>query len=499
MTSLSSRFSLPQLLTLLLITLLVTAGYVVAQHGIDIIFAAFALASLCLLLLARMNLRANRALENRVTALCDNIAKGELEGRITAIPPKLALTKTAHSLNDALDQVEIFMREETTQIRYAAQNRFYRPPLKAGMHGWFRHALDLLEQSLESVEKTYWQQHKEKMQSEISETKASKLLENLQGIQQDLMHITEEMHDVEKQSGTAAANALDSKLSVQNVMHNTTQAVEKIAELRGSSIALEVSTTEIAQIVGLITAIAEQTNLLALNAAIEAARAGDHGRGFAVVADEVRSLSVNTKSATAKISTLIKQLLTASKTIARESAEIETLSQDSHRLVSEFERSFSSFSDVAQHTYEWVSHSSMVSYISLAKVDHLLYLQQAYRALERGASSPEAKAAMIDEHDSRFGQWLQQDDAGGLYRHLPAYQEIAAPHNQVHSNVHSAIHSAAGDWHHDTRLQHEILDCMHKAEESSQQLIALLDRLVHEKKQFERTSATGGAGEIDLF
>lgn len=106
---------------------------------------------------------------------------------------------------------------------------------------------------------------------------------------------------------------------------------------------------------------------------------------------------------------------------------------------------------------------------------------------------------MIDEHDSRFGQWLRQDDAGGLYRHLPAYQEIATPHHQVHSNVHSAIHSAAGDWQRNIHLQQEILDCMQHAENSSQQLIALLDRLVHEKKQFERTSATGGAGEIDLF
>jgi hypothetical protein len=70
---------------------------------------------------------------------------------------------------------------------------------------------------------------------------------------------------------------------------------------------LDVSSTDVGQVVPVITNIAEKKNLLALNATIEAARAGEAVKRFAVVANEVKQLASQTAKAMEEIAEKIRE------------------------------------------------------------------------------------------------------------------------------------------------------------------------------------------------
>lgn len=497
MTNLSFQFKSKSYL--LNITIIIAVlGYAFLKYGFDITLLVSGVALVLLALINENNLRDHITRHKKVNTLAKNLAKGNLNYRITNVNGDDLSQETINQLNTAADQIEMLMREVKTCFTFAQQHIYYRSPLTQGLNGIYSTTLENIKFSFNIMKQRHAETHVSDLFSKLSDHKTQRLLFNLQTSQSDIAQVNNNLTEVEEATKNAANSALASKVSVSKVIENTSQIVNRLSQLKESSVELDESSAEISDIISFIAGIADQTNLLALNAAIEAARAGEHGRGFAVVADEIRSLADNTKTATSKITRIISNVVDASNNILAESAHIEEYSSVSYDLVTEFDQNFSQFSDVAQRTSESIAHSRMISALTLAKLDHILYMQRAYRAIELGPESDEAKFVKVDDTQCRFGHWLRSDEGGNAYSHLPSYALIDVPHSAVHLYVIVMTNMLAGDWRHNQEIQEQLFLNMECAERSSAELLELLAKLLVEKKRFESTDEES-SGEIDLF
>jgi methyl-accepting chemotaxis protein len=141
--------------------------------------------------------------------------------------------------------------------------------------------------------------------------------------------------------------------------------------------AIEKSSDEISNIIGVIDDIAFQTNLLALNAGVEAARAGEAGKGFAVVAQEVRELAQRSANAAKEIKALIN---TSSQQVA-----------NGVTLVGDTGKALEGIVDQVQHI------SNHVQAIADAYREQSIGLQEINTAVNTMDQGTQQNAAMVEE------------------------------------------------------------------------------------------------------
>ena len=168
---------------------------------------------------------------------------------------------------------------------------------------------------------------------------------------------------VSKNVHTVATAVEEMTASIREIARNAHEAARVATDaVRGADSTnttitkLGDSSSQISNVVKVITSIAEQTNLLALNATIEAARAGEAGKGFAVVANEVKELAKATASATEdigrKIATIQADTTGAVEAIGRIGAIIKQIYDIQNTIASAVEEQTATTNEIARNVAE---------------------------------------------------------------------------------------------------------------------------------------------------
>ena len=211
----------------------------------------------------------------------------------------------------------------------------------------------------------------------------------------------EEMTSVVKQSADNASSAND---LAQIAKDKATEGGLVVSKAITAMDAINKSSSEIADIIGVIEEIAFQTNLLALNAAVEAARAGEQGRGFAVVAGEVRNLAQRSADASKDIKDLIRN----SESKVSEGSSLVNQSGTTLTDIEEAVQKVSSMiADITAAAQEQTSGIEQVN-TAVAQMDEMT--QQNAALVEEASASSEAVAEQATSM-SRLMEFFTTDNA----------------------------------------------------------------------------------------
>lgn len=417
----------------------------------------------------------------QMQVLLVKMGKGELHHRITKTKGMGEIGLVAWELNEFIDQVECYFKEVDACFRAVGNGDYKRPGLETGLPGQFKQSLQRINISIMSMKENTELLSKNELASILHTTNSSNLISNLKSSQDDLIRISDQMAHVEKvahQNGENAENSTTMVAEITQSLINIDSSIQSVAHVIQQ---LGEDSLKVTESLSMISGIADQTNLLALNASIEAARAGEHGRGFAVVAEEVKKLSHHTKDAAIDVASTLQSFNHRVEEMTREAGEATSLTSSIKDKVDDFEARFNEFSTSSRETAEYVSYAKDKSFGLLAKVDHIIFKQNGYIAIDKNETTPEHQAAQVASTSCRLGKWYFEGLGLEQFSHTQAYTALNSPHERVHHGVQKTLVFAKQDWMNDGTIRQQLLGSIDDFEVASGEVMQLMDEMIDEK------------------
>lgn len=227
----------------------------------------------------------------QILALVKRVADGDLSGEPLRIQSKDEIGQLAVGFNEMSINLRALIEQVNSSSEYVASSAG-ELTASAAQTG------KVTEQITQSIQRV--SAGAEEQNQGVSES-----LRALEEVTAGIQQVAEASSSVSETSSFTIEKAKAGGVSIEKTVEQMQSIQVAVKETDAVIHTLEVKSTQIGNILGVINSIASQTNLLALNAAIEAARAGEQGRGFAVVANEVRKLAEESQRSAGQISELI--------------------------------------------------------------------------------------------------------------------------------------------------------------------------------------------------